>query len=111
MKIINENTNMKDISVCGIDCAVACAECNKHEELQNNPCKGCNAAEGKIFWTKFMNLEACPIYTCVKDKQLKHCGECAELPCNIWLEMKDPSMTDEVHEQGIKDRVEVLKNL
>jgi len=37
---------MKDISVCGIDCAVMCAECNKHEELQNNPCKGCNAAEG-----------------------------------------------------------------
>ena len=102
---------MKDISVCGIDCAIMCTECNKHEELQNNPCKGCNAAEGKIFWTKFMNLDVCPIYTCVKEKQLSHCGECELLPCDIWEGMKDPSMSDEQHQQGIKDRVEVLKNM
>ncbi len=50
---------MKDISVCGIDCAVACIECNKNfEELQQNPCKGCNAVKGKIFWTKFLGLDA-----------------------------------------------------
>ena len=103
---------MKDISVCGIDCAAMCAECNKtNEELQKNPCKGCNAAEGKIFWTKMMNMEVCPIYSCVKEKQLKHCGECEQLPCKIYVDMKDPSLTDEQHQQGIKDRVETLKNL
>jgi len=102
---------MKDVSVCGIDCAVACVECNKIEELQKNPCKGCNAEEGRIFWTKLMGLEVCPIYSCVKDKQLKHCGECAELPCNIYFDMKDPTFSEEQHQQGIKDRVENLKNI
>jgi len=102
---------MTNISVCGIDCAVACIECNKHEELKNNPCKGCNAMEGKLFWTKFLGLDTCPIYVCVKEKQLKHCGECAELPCKIYFEMKDPSISDERHQQGIKDRVAVLKKL
>ena len=102
----------KDISVCGIDCATACAECNSiHEELKNNPCKGCNAMEGKIFWTKFVNLDTCPIYSCVKEKQLKHCGQCQQLPCNIYFDMKDPSMSDEKHQQSIKDRVEILKKL
>jgi len=102
---------MKDISVCGIDCAVMCVECNKFEELQNNPCKGCNTIEGKVFWTKMFNLDVCPIYACVKDRQLKHCGECEQLPCNIYHEMKDPNGSDEEHQQGIKERVEVLKNL
>ena len=103
---------MPDISVCGIDCAVACFECNKmHEVLRKPPCRGCNTEEGKIFWTKLLNLDVCPIYTCVKDKQLRHCGECSALPCNIYFDVKDPSMTDEQHQQGIKDRVEILKQL
>ncbi|MDR1740217.1 MAG: DUF3795 domain-containing protein [Bacteroidales bacterium] len=102
---------MKDISVCGIDCAVACIECNKNfEELQQNPCKGCNAAKGKIFWTKFLGLDTCPIYACVENKQLAHCGQCPDLPCSIW-QQKDPSMSDEQHEQGIKDRIAVLRTL
>ena len=103
---------MSDISVCGIDCTVACVECNQmNEELQKNPCKGCNAAEGKIFWTKYMNMEVCPIFSCAKGKQLAHCGECAMLPCNIYFEMKDPSITEEEHQQSIKTRVETLKKL
>jgi len=102
---------MKDISVCGIDCAIMCHECNKHEELKNNPCKGCNAAEGKIFWTKYFNMDVCPIYVCVKEKKIAHCGKCEELPCKIWTEMKDPSMSDEIFEQSINDRISVLKTL
>jgi hypothetical protein len=102
----------KDISVCGIDCAVACVEhCNKFEELKDNPCKGCNALEGVVFWTKLFNVDVCPIYGCVKEKQLKHCGQCEKLPCDIWVNSKDPSMTEEQHQQGIKDRIAVLKSL
>ena len=102
----------RDISVCGIDCAVASIECNKMDkELQKNPCKGCNAAEGKIYWTKYLNLDTCPIYSCAKEKQLAHCGECAQLPCNIYFEMKDPAFSDEQHQQSIKDRINVLKSL
>ena len=101
----------KDISVCGIDCAVMCEECNKHEDLKNNPCKGCNALEGKVFWLKYFNMDICPIYSCVKEKQLAHCGECAQLPCNIYFEMKDPASSDEQHQQSINDRVKILKSL
>jgi len=102
----------KDISVCGIDCAAVCNECNNaHEEFKFDPCKGCNAMEGKIFWTKFMNLDICPIYSCVNEKQLKHCGECDALPCDIYNNIKDPSISDEQHQQGIKNRINVLKAL
>jgi hypothetical protein len=101
----------KDISVCGIDCAVACGECNKmHEELVKNPCKGCNAEKGKIFWVKFLNLDTCPIYhCCVNEKQLPHCGQCPQLPCEIYFNTKDPSLAEEDHQKGIRDRVAVLK--
>jgi len=101
----------KNISVCGIDCAVACVECNKHEELKNNPCPGCNAMEGKIFWTKFINKDVCPVYSCVKEKQMNHCGECSELPCPMWFEIKDPTFTEEQFQAAIKDRVDVLRSL
>jgi hypothetical protein len=102
---------MKDISVCGIDCAVACIECNKYDALKNNPCRGCNAIEGKVFWTKMFKLDTCPIYSCVKEKQFAHCGECAEMPCNIYYEMRDPTVSDERHEEGLRERMEVLKSL
>jgi len=102
---------MKDISVCGIDCAVACIECNQHEALKDNPCKGCNAAQGKIFWTQFFNMDVCPIYKCVKEKQLAHCGKCPEIPCDIYFSTKDPSMPDDVFQKAIQDRVNILKSI
>ncbi len=39
-----------NISVCGIDCDIACIECNKsNEEFSAEPCKSCNVAKGSIF--------------------------------------------------------------
>jgi hypothetical protein len=58
-----------------------------------------------------MNLDTCPIYTCVQTKKFKHCGECEDLPCDIYYNMKDPTMSDDAHQQGIQDRVEVLTKL
>jgi hypothetical protein len=100
-----------DVSVCGIDCGAVCSECNKSEELKNNPCKGCNSIKGQVFWTAYMNLTTCPIYSCIETKKLKHCGECEELPCDIWIAIKDPSVSDEWHKQNIAERVELLKKL
>jgi hypothetical protein len=75
-------------------------------------CTGCVAAEGKIFWTQFMNLDTCPIYDCCRnEKKLTHCGVCAELPCQIYFATKDPTMTEEAHLKSIEDRVVVLKKL
>lgn len=102
-----------DISVCGIDCAVACIECNEqNEEFAASPCKGCNGMEGKLFWAQYMGLDTCPIYhCCVNEKQLRHCGECTELPCSIYFNTKDPSIPDEMFEQSIRNRVEILKTI
>ena len=104
---------MKDISVCGIDCAAVCDVCNKNNaEFAEKPCKGCNAEKGKLFWAKYLGLDTCPIYhCCVNEKQLSHCGECDQLPCDIYFNTKDPSMSDEEHRKGIEDRVGVLKAL
>jgi hypothetical protein len=75
-------------------------------------CAGCNAVEGKIFWTQFMNLDICPIYNCCKnEKQLSHCGLCEELPCELFFSTKDPSFPEEEHLQAIQDRVTMLKSL
>jgi len=101
----------KDISVCGIDCAVACEVCNKsNPEFAEKPCRGCNAEEGKLFWTKYLGLDTCPIYQCcVNEKQFRHCGECPQLPCSIYFNTKDPSISEEEHQKKIQERVEMLK--
>jgi hypothetical protein len=103
----------KNISVCGIDCAAMCETCNKNnEEFAEKPCKGCGEEKGKLFWTKYLGLDTCPIYhCCVNKKQLKHCGECAQLPCDIYFNTKDPSMSEEEHQKNIQDRVQALKSL
>ena len=103
----------KNVSVCGIDCAAICDTCNEHNvEFAEKPCKGCNEEKGKLFWTKYLGLDTCPIYNCcVNEKQLKHCGVCSELPCNIYFNTKDPSFSDEEFQQSIRNRVSVLKSL
>lgn len=35
----------------------------------------------------------------------KDCGECAELPCATFLQMKDPATSDEEHQRMIGIRV------
>jgi hypothetical protein len=82
------------------------------EHYPDQTCSGCNAVEGKLFWTKYLNLDTCPIYNCCRnEKKLTHCGECAELPCQIYFATKDPMQSDEVHQKNIGERVAVLKGL
>lgn len=100
---------MNNISICGIDCDIACVECNKYLD---SPCKGCNEAKGRLFWTKYMGLDVCPIYNCcVNVKQLENCGKCDKLPCEIFFSTKDPSISDELFKQMIQERVDLLKTL
>ena len=102
-----------NLSICGIDCDVVCVECNKYnEEFAIEPCKGCNAMRGKLFWTQYIGLDTCPIYNCcVNEKNLAHCGKCEELPCSIYFNTKDPSISDDVLEQSIKERTNILKSI
>ena len=86
------------LSVCGTDCG----NCGCYGDL----CKGCNECDGKVFHSP----EGCAIYSCVQSKGRKDCGECPEIPCEIWRKTRDPQFSDEEFEKSISDRVKALKN-
>ena len=90
------------LSPCGIDCD----QCPLKEQ-----CKGsCHAIKGAPFYIKDFGVEVCPMYDCaVNKKGYQTCAECSELPCQLFYDWKDPSMTEEAHLQSVKDRVEQLK--
>ena len=91
-----------NFSPCGIDCDTC--------PLKDQCSGGCFGIEGKPFYLKDFGVEVCPMYDCaVNQKGYKSCGECADLPCQIFYDWKDPSMTDEEHIQGVNDRVAGLK--
>jgi len=92
------------ISPCGIDCD----QCPLKET-----CGGtCFDCLGKPFYLKDFGMDVCPLYDCpVNQKGYKTCGECPDLPCQLFYDWKDPEMTEEAHLQSVKDRVEVLKAL
>lgn len=97
--IEGENCMMK-LSCCGTDCST----CGCYGTL----CKGCNESLGKVFHAP--EGQACQIYECsINRKKYKGCGECANIPCDIWRKTKDPSMSDEEFEKNISERVGRLK--
>jgi hypothetical protein len=93
------------LSPCGVDCS----SCHLFDKCK----KDCNESQGKPFYItdSSIGLEVCDIYDCVRNKKnLKHCGECEDLPCQIFFDWKDPDFTDEEHQEDIKQRVDRLKN-
>lgn len=90
-------------------CGLVCDEC----EFFGKTCDGCVAVKGQTFWAKeMMPNKTCPLYHCaVHEKGYNHCGDCAEVPCATFLNMKDPNSTEEEHQKSLKERVGRLKNL
>jgi hypothetical protein len=83
-------------------CGIKCSECSSFRR----ECNGCIACDGKVFWAD----DICPIYECVMIKnKYQNCGECEKLPCQIIYDCRDPSISIEEHENGIKERVNNLK--
>lgn len=82
-------------------CGIFCGDC----EFLDKDCTGCRQVHGKPFWAEKYKMEVCRLYDCcVNEKTLEHCGLCEELPCEMFLSMRDPSMTDEEYEQSLKQR-------
>jgi hypothetical protein len=88
-------------------CGLKCDEC----EFFNKTCTGCINVKGSTFWAKeMMPGKVCPLYDCsVNKKNLHNCGGCSDLPCKMFLEMKDPKSTDEEHQRSIQTRVDLLR--
>ncbi|MBN1190380.1 MAG: DUF3795 domain-containing protein [Dehalococcoidales bacterium] len=91
------------LCVCGADCS-DCPSLNK--ECQG----GCEDIKGRVYWTKYFGTDICPVYTCVESKKFKNCGDCEQLPCETWIKLKDPSMTEEQHNESIRRRVALLRS-
>lgn len=92
---------------CGV-CGAICSGC----PFLGKGCAGCIECEGKVFWALQYFGGACPLYVCAVDQRgYSNCGECPELPCKLFLEQKDPSMSDEEHQESITKRVNHLKNI
>ena len=91
------------LSPCGIDCE----KCDYFQSCAG----GCRAIKGRPFYLKDFGVEVCPMYDCsVAKKGYKSCAGCHELPCKIFYDWKDPSMTEEAHINSINERVKALKD-
>jgi hypothetical protein len=87
-------------------CGIYCGNC----DFLGKQCKGCGYVNGKPFWTAQIPSGICPIYNCCSNqKQIEHCGLCADFPCKIFLELRDPNMSDEEFQNSLIKRQEVLK--
>lgn len=88
-------------------CGLIFDEC----EFYVKECNGCIAVKGQTFWAKeMMPDKTCPLFNCsVNDKGFKSCGDCEELPCKMFREMKDPNSSDEEHKLSLIQRVARLK--
>jgi len=92
-----------NISACGL----ICNDCQFH----NNQCAGCYEVKGKTFWAKeVIPGGICPLFDCsINNKNYKSCGDCNELPCQRFMDLKDPNISEDEHMEMIKKRIEVLK--
>ncbi len=89
------------LSCCGTDCS----KCS----FYGNMCQGCNEACGKVFHAP--KGKACPIYECsVQKNKRATCADCDRVPCEIWMNTKDPKMSEEQFSANVKERVDCLKN-
>lgn len=96
---------METITSC---CGVICSQC----EYYPADCKGCPAIAGKAFWLTFTGEAVCSIYDCcIGQKGLKHCGQCPELPCALYLESNDPTKSQLENQSILENQLKVLKNL
>ena len=85
-------------------CGCLCEECVSWPA----ECPGCEEIKGRVYWTRHIGAEVCPVFACCDEKTHGDCGECAEIPCETWFVLKDPALSDEEHRKSIEKRVKNL---
>lgn len=82
---------MPDDSVTAV-CGLFCDSCI----YLGKGCEGCENVNGKPSWTQLVGIGTCPIYDCcVNTRHYGHCGECSELLCDRYKQVKDPMIPDQ----------------
>lgn len=92
------------LSACGNDC-ITC-------QFFEKACKGCFVVKGIPFWAQdHLNGKPCPIFDCsINKKAMTSCGNCGELPCKKFTDLKDPNATEKEHLKAIEKRVNTLRS-
>ncbi len=54
-------------------CGLYCSDCDYRVKMN---CPGCIKANGKMFWGE------CELFKCCVEKELQHCGQCSDFPCD-----------------------------
>lgn len=103
--VLNGFSKKKQREVLGLSCCgTECEKCSLLGEL----CKGCNEMGGKVFHAP--EGKPCPIYQCSVNKhKYATCAVCENLPCEIWMNTKDPSLSQEEFDLTVDERVKNLK--
>ena len=78
-------------------CGLNCAECGYREKMN---CGGCIATMGQPFHG------ICPVAQCCQEKELVHCGQCGEFPCEL---LKQYSCDPEHGDNPPGARIEVCR--
>ena len=69
-------------------CGILCENCNY---LKEGLCSGKCCEISKPFWG-----EQCPVKSCCEGKQLQHCGQCPQFPCELLNQFAyDPKQGDD----------------
>jgi hypothetical protein len=66
-------------------CGIVCSDCEFYTGEKEPKCLGCAVQKGKPFWGE------CPLYSCIGEHGVVHCGLCEEFPCNKFMDAFDPS--------------------
>ena len=94
-----------------LDAAPPCGwHCNSCSHFGQD-CPGCRQTGGRPFWTSTSEIEVCPVYHCCAEQEFpEHCGLCPRLPCQTFMDWRDPSMSDEEFQQSLLERLTDLRN-
>jgi len=88
------------LSACGADCRPC--------PFYQKECSGCNSAMGRVFHAPAG--KSCPIFACAVQKKCRaSCMGCESLPCAIWRDTRDPSLSDDAFRQSMDARMRALR--
>ncbi|PKK89179.1 MAG: hypothetical protein CVV64_15330 [Candidatus Wallbacteria bacterium HGW-Wallbacteria-1] len=87
---------VSSLTPCGQDCN-GCGHFN-------NGCVGCMATDGVPFWMEHVPMDSCPVFECSVARGVEHCGDCTSYPCRTYMDLRDPSMSDEQWDESVSDR-------
>lgn len=86
-------------------CGLWCDDCEHFE----TDCPGCSRGGGCVFWTEYVDTEACPVYICcVEERHLPHCGYCDEMPCEKHTRFSNPGATPGERDEELRQQKKEL---